>query len=156
MMKRTKWIAAVLAFGAVTASVPGVAAAQDGVPPKPTVGDGLPPKPEDRVLISPEKLFAAPATLGDAWATALRAVLDSMKQSVDAERHAAQKTVAAERRTTAAWTTPAAPARRRAPAHAAVRLEPLPIEPVTYSNADPKGESGVLLGVAIELPWRVP
>ena len=156
MMKRTKVIAATLALGAALVSVPGVARAQDGVSPKAAASDGLPPKPEDRVLISPEKLFSAPATLGDAWATALRAVLDSMQRYVDQERLGAEKTVAAERRAPAAWSTLTVPARKGAPAHAVVRMAPLPIEPVTYSNGDPKGESGVLLGVAIELPWLIP
>lgn len=166
MMMRTKGIAAAVALGAaLTASVPGVARAEDGVAPPATAGDGLPARPEDRVFISPEQLFSASATMGDAWAKALHAVLDSMKRYVDEERLAAEKTVGPTRRVTPGSNTLSLHIRTLAASRfvvgptpvPVVRPEPLPYAPVTYADDGVrKGEGGVLPGVAIELPWLVP
>jgi hypothetical protein len=167
MKKRTSMIAAALALGAVTCtvSVPGVARAQDGVSPQRAASDGLPPKPEDRIFITPEKLFSAPATLGDAWETALRAVLDGMKQYVEQERLAAEKTVVAPRVVALGSNTLSVRLRKNAAARfvvapaplPVVRPAPLPYEPFTYADDGArKGESGVLPGISVALPWLVP
>jgi hypothetical protein len=162
MKMRTK-IAAALALGAaaLTLSLPGVASAQTGAAPPPVTGAGLPPRPEDQVLIPPEVLFSAPAPLGRAWARALRAVLADMKKSVEQERLAVEKTVKAEKivqtpHRAAVWSTLTIPRRVVVAQRPIARAAPLPIEPPTYAAGDTHGESGVLLGVAIELPWQVP
>jgi hypothetical protein len=167
MKKRTKVITAALALvaAASTVSVPGVARAQDGVSPQPVASDGLPPKPEERVFISPEKLFSAPVVLGDTWETALRAVLDGMKQYVEQERRAAEKTVAVPRAAEPGSSTLSVHIRKNAAARfvvgptplPVVRPAPLPYQPITYADDGArKGESGVLPGLAVALPWLVP
>jgi hypothetical protein len=166
MMMRTKGIAAAVALGAaLTASVPGVARADGGLAPSTTAGDALPPRPEDRVFISPEQLFSVSAPMGDAWARALHAVLDSMKQYVDQERLAAEKTVGPARRVTPGSNTLSLHIRRLAASRFVVgptplprvRPAPLPYAPITYADDGPrKGEGGILPGIVVELPWRVP
>jgi hypothetical protein len=107
---------------------------------------------------------APPSVLGEAWAEALRVVLEEMKQSVDAERIEAAEALSAPygtARTRARQFTlarsPWMPGEALREAIAATPLlTPVTLEPATESGVDTRGEHATLVGVTMELPWRVP
>jgi len=120
-----------------------------------------------------ESLFSPPSVLGEAWARALRAVIDDMKQSVDAEHLEAAQAVGAPIAPIATprpkvarfWIrglTPAhsawlpAHALRDAIAESPVQLTPVAVAPPTESGVDTRGEHAVLLGAKVDFPWLVP
>ncbi len=121
-----------------------------------------------------EPLFAPPAVLDQAWARAVRAVLDGVKRLMDAERveatealggapippvdHDRVTQVAPPLRFVPAWRAAWTPAKavREALATAPMQPTPLPIEPPTEADTDTRGEHAVLLGATMTLPWLVP
>lgn len=119
-------------------------------------GPASPPKPAAEVVEVTR--FAATSALGDAWARAVHAALAGMRDFLEAERAAAQRhalaAAAAPRRKRVSWpTVPPAAADVRA---TRVRVQPVPIEPVAQAGVDTRGQSAVLLGAAVDLPWTMP
>jgi len=117
-----------------------------------------------------ESLFTPPSVLGEAWAQALRAVIEEMKQSVDAEHLEAAQAVGAPVATPRPkvgrfWIrglTPAhsawlpAHALRDAIAESPVQLTPVAVAPPTETGVDTRGEHAILLGAKVDFPWLVP
>jgi hypothetical protein len=155
-VRSTMVVAAVVAAAATSLSGARVASAQGSAPPPASASAPL-----------GDRIFTPPTTLGEEWARALRAVLDGMKHLVDAERIEAEEVggpVAVPSVTPLppppmpAWRTARLPASalREPVAGSSVQVTPVPIEPPTETPADARGQHAVLLGVKMELPWRVP
>ena len=132
-------------------------------PSQPAASPALSAHPQAVASVSNESLFTPPSVLGESWARALRAVIDEMKQSVDAERLEAEALSApygmarprARQFTLARSPWMPGEALREAIA-ATPLLTPVTIEPATESGVDTRGEHATLVGVTMELPWRVP
>jgi hypothetical protein len=132
-------------------------------------------------LAQPEHVFTAPAVIGLAWTQALQAALDGVKHLLGGEQLEAQQATAASVlrptarpdgadkaavRATPPAPRPSIPAWRAAwmPASAlreAIRTSPVQVGPVaiappTESAHDAHGESAVLPGGSVSLPWLVP
>jgi hypothetical protein len=128
-----------------------------GVPPVTLMG------PPVRSTFTP---LAPPVVLGEAWAKTLRAVLDGVKQLVDMERVAAEKTLPAVADAHQAPPPPVVPAWQAAwkphktlgEALDSARVHPSPIAigPPTESGSYTQGEHAVLPGLTVDLPWNVP
>ncbi len=140
------------------------------VPVTSSVAVGTPHPPAGAV--PEEHLFTPPAVLGQGWAEAVRAVIDGMKQLVDAERIEAADIGAASgpfatTTTAAPWgSAPVLPAWRArwlpasalrdAIARSPVQLTPVAAVPPTETTVDTRGEGALLLGARMELPWVLP
>jgi hypothetical protein len=128
----------------------GSARAQGAAPAPPPAGQA----PD---IVGVEKFFSAPSALGDAWQRAVHAVLDGMRDLLQADKAAAQQALAP-----AATPKPRAPAwqlippARRETLHRPVVLHPVAFEPALRAGDDGRGERATLLGVRAELPWLVP
>lgn len=113
-----------------------------------------------------------PTVLDEAWARALRAVVEGVKHLVDGERIEAEEAIQPARvpplqPVVPAWRTtftptwasvvkPAVSALRETIATAPVQVTPVVATPPTESPADTRGEHAVLLGARMGLPWLVP
>jgi hypothetical protein len=108
----------------------------------------------------------APPVLGQAWACAVRAVLDGMKHLVDAHKLAAEPLrpqappplPATEAPPIPVWRTPwtLTAAMREAIAASPVQLGPVAGVAPFVVSVDTHGEHAVLLGARVDLPWMVP
>ena len=118
------------------------------------------------ILPGVEHLYTPPVVLGEAWARALRTVLDGMKHLVDAQKVAAlplrpeapASPAPRRRRSIPAWRarwTPAG-ALREALAASPVQVGPVAGVPPLETGVDSHGQNVVLLGARVELPWMVP
>jgi hypothetical protein len=128
------------------------------------ISPALAAHPQVAASVGNESLFTPPSVLGESWARALQAVIDEMKQSVDAERLEAAEALSAPygtarpraRQFTLAR-SPWMPGEALREAIAATPLlTPVTIEPATESGVDTRGEHATLVGVTMEMPWRVP
>jgi hypothetical protein len=130
-----------------------------------------PPSPDGRqvpgaILPGVEHLYTPPVVLGEAWARALRTVLDDMKHLVDTQKLADEPlrpeapvlTAARPIRSIPAWRarwTPAG-ALREALAASPVQTGPVVGVPPLETGVDSHGQNVVLLGARVALPWMVP
>jgi hypothetical protein len=154
---------------AAASSWSSAALAQGGAQP------ALPPVPNQARRVAPPEQVIKPATvLGEAWARAVRAVLDGVKRLVDAERLEAAETLSAKAspvdpcRGSACDTKPLQPvppvrgawlpasALREAVEKSPVQVGPVAVAPPTESPTDARGQHAVLLGAKMQLPWLVP
>jgi hypothetical protein len=134
----------------------------------------LPPEPP-APLLETDHLLAPPAMLDAAWARTVQAVLDGVKRLVDEERVEGERALRASTWLSAAplvaapraaqpppalpaWNAAWAPggAVREALASSPVQPTPVLIEPPTETPVDAHGQSAVLLGLQMLLPWKVP
>jgi hypothetical protein len=116
----------------------------------------MPPKPEVPDFIDPQQFFARSRVLGDAWSRAVGAVIDTMKRLVDAERVAARQTLAPPPQRQIPWQLTPAPWRETPATTRVVAFGPMPVQPVTESAYDTRGERAALLGAQVTMPWMVP
>jgi hypothetical protein len=99
------------------------------------------------------RFFSAPSSLGDAWEHAVQAVLDSMRTYFEAERVVVVTATPPSKRNVV-W--PAPPPREVGDQRQLVKLHPVLVEPVTRTVGDVRGQSALLLGGSVELPWMMP
>jgi hypothetical protein len=124
------------------------------------------PGPTSPVLPGVERALAPPVVLGQAWACAVRTVLDGMKHLVDAHKLAAEPlsphapplpptpeapSIPAWR---ARWTLTGA--MREAIAASPVQVGPTEAATPLEVSRDTHGENAILLGARVDLPWMVP
>jgi hypothetical protein len=106
-----------------------------------------------------DRVFGAPAVLGDSWSRAVHAALGEMARLLDQDRAALRQAVVPPvlpRRRTLAWQTPSTSVHDLEPVRALIELRPVLIEPPTQATRDVRGERAALLGAHLELPWSVP
>ena len=99
------------------------------------------------------RFFTTSKSLGDAWEHAVHAVLDSMRTHFEAVR-AALVVAPPPTRRNVVWPVPAT--LEVGSARKVVKLHPIKVEPVTQTVGDTRGQSAVLLGGSVELPWLLP
>ena len=102
------------------------------------------------------RFVSTPAALGDTWDRAVRAVLDSMRTFLEAERATVLAAATPPKKRLVAWSAPAPARNEVVSARKLVRLQPVEVGPVTQSVADARGQSAILLGARVELPWTMP
>ncbi len=170
-VRNSMMVSALVAAATVSAVSP--AWAQGSSPPAdpaPATSPQATPPAATPPAAASESLFTPPSVLGEAWAQALRTVIDGMKQSVDAERLEAVEALGARLatvhpRAARSWARPLIWTRSAwIPGHALrdaiegspVQLTPVSVTPPTETGVDTRGEHATLLGAKVELPWLVP
>jgi hypothetical protein len=108
----------------------------------------------------------APPVLGQAWAAAVRTVLDGMKHLVDAHKLASEPLRPQVPPPPATPEAPSIPAWRArwtltGAMREAIAVSPVQVGPVAgvaplVVSLDTHGEDAVLLGARVDLPWMVP
>jgi hypothetical protein len=107
-------------------------------------------------------MLSQPLLRGDAWTRAVRAVIEGVRQAMEADRAAVQKVVTAAAPATPKSAQPSVfravlpPTVREMVDTAPIKLGPVPAESVGAGTHDRRGERAALLGASIELPWLVP
>jgi hypothetical protein len=152
-------VAAIVAAAAITWA-PSVLAQGQGQGKAPS----LAPPPAAVSLPEGQHIFTPPAVLGDAWARAVRAVLDGVKQLVDMEKIEAERIVylKASAPPSPAPPPPVVPAwkptstLRDTLERSPIQVGPVGVAPPTEAVRDTRGERAHLLGARMELPWMVP
>jgi hypothetical protein len=111
-----------------------------------------------------DRVFTPPAVLGEAWARAVRAVVEGVKHLIDFEKVEAPPLLGA-RAAVGPTPSPSVPVwrvwepadrLREVIVKSPVQVGPVSISPPTEAPVDTRGEHAVLLGARMELPWMVP
>jgi hypothetical protein len=151
-------------FLAVIAAAVAIPWASPALAQGPAKAPSPPPPPAAVSLPEAPHIFTPPAVLGEAWARAVRAVLDGVKHLVDMDKIEAERIVylKASAPRSPAPSPPVVPAwkptstLRDALDRSPIQVGPVGVVPPTEAVRDTRDERAVLLGARVELPWMVP